>query len=92
MSRLENNTFTIYKELFNIRNAVKEVCDIMNFQLYAKNLKIEIDIKQNVPREIYSDQKRFKQVLFNLIGNAVKFTFQGGIKIRMEMQGDMLIT
>jgi len=55
MSRLENNTFTIYKELFNIRNAVKEVCDIMNFQLYAKNLKIEIDIKQNVPREIYSD-------------------------------------
>ena len=39
-----------------------------------------------MPDKIYSDAKRFKQVLFNLIGNAVKFTFQGSITVRVDYE------
>ena len=41
---------------------------------------------------VKSDQKRFKQVLFNLIGNAVKFTFSGGITVSMSYQKHRLVT
>ena len=37
-----------------------------------------------MPSKIFSDAKRFKQVLFNLIGNAVKFTFAGAISVRAD--------
>jgi hypothetical protein len=38
MSRIENNKFQIFKEMFNIRNVVNEVCKIMEFQIFQKKL------------------------------------------------------
>lgn len=38
----------------------------------------------NVPEIIYSDCKRFKQILFNLIGNAIKFTYEGKISLKIN--------
>jgi signal transduction histidine kinase len=75
MSRLENNKFSIFKEMVDIREAIKEVCGIMKFQLTAKNLGLNLNISHSVPHKILTDLKRFKQVLFNLMGNAAKFTF-----------------
>jgi signal transduction histidine kinase len=41
---------------------------------------------------VKSDQKRFKQILFNLIGNAVKFTFQGNVKVAVSYKNQILKT
>lgn len=46
-----------------------------------KNLKLSLEINKSIPQKIESDKKRLKQILFNLIGNAIKFTFKGFIKI-----------
>ena len=46
----------------------------------------------DVPNIIKSDQKRYKQVLFNLIGNAIKFTFKGGIDVELDYCDSYLIT
>ena len=51
----------------------------MNFQIYSKNLYLNTEFDPLVPQMIKSDEKRFKQVLFNLVGSATKFTFKGGI-------------
>lgn len=83
ISRLENSNFHIFKEMFDIRLAVKEVCDIMRFQVEEKGLTLKMEISDSVPIKINSDLKRIKQVLFNLFGNAVKFTFVGEIKIKL---------
>jgi signal transduction histidine kinase len=77
VTRIENKKFEIIKGLFNFRDTVKEVCEIMDFQLKQKGLGLEVSIRDRVPRVICSDIKRIKQILFNLIGNAMKFTFQG---------------
>ena len=45
-----------------------------------------------MPLFIFSDMKRFKQVLFNLLGNAVKFTFKGGITLNVNYRDEKLIT
>ena len=47
-------------------------------------------INNNVPIAIFSDMKRFKQVLFNLIGNALKFTFKGRVVVTAEFHNEEL--
>ena len=64
----------------------------MNFQVVSKDLYLKTNIDENVPKMIKTDQKRYKQVLFNLVGNATKFTFKGGITVSLKYQNRSLIT
>ena len=50
------------------------------------------NVDRTVPSMVKSDQKRYKQVLFNLIGNAVKFTFSGFIAVHVSFKSRKLIT
>ena len=56
----------------------------MMFQIEKKGIEMRVNIDQNVPVMINSDQKRIKQILFNLIGNALKFTYKGKITLGLE--------
>ena len=49
----------------------------MNFQFEQKNLRLIVKIGASVPAQIFSDENRYKQILYNLIANALKFTFDG---------------
>ena len=60
MSRIENKKFTIILEFMDIREAVKEVPDIMRFQVESKKLSLDVMIDDNVPKVILSDLKRYK--------------------------------
>jgi len=53
----------------------------MNFQVDSKGLYLRLEVDDSVPQTIKTDQKRYKQILFNLIGNAIKFTFKGGVTV-----------
>lgn len=81
MSSIETGRFELTNNYFDARAALHEVCDVMHFYMEARRLKLTIFVHQDVPRLIKSDEKRFKQILYNLIGNAVKFTFTGGISV-----------
>ena len=84
VSRLENNKFQLFKDYFSISDAVKDVCEIMEFQFRQKKLQLILNMKERVPHTVFSDIKRFKQVLFNLLGNAVKFTFKGQVTLSLD--------
>lgn len=60
LSRLENNKFSLFKEVFDLRTAVSEVCEIMKFPIQQKKLQFELNFSENVPEKIFSDKKRFK--------------------------------
>jgi signal transduction histidine kinase len=65
----------------------------MEFQSNSKGIKLIIDSGSVPQRVINSDSKRYKQILFNLIGNAIKFTFSGSITIKLSyVAPDMLMT
>ena len=55
MSRIENNKFSIFKEMFDIKSSVNEVCDIMRFQFESKNLALKLTISPKVPLTLLTD-------------------------------------
>jgi signal transduction histidine kinase len=63
---------------------VTDVTDLMKFQMEQKGIHLEVKVSEDVPRSIFSDSQRIKQVLYNLVGNAIKFTYKGGVKLAFE--------
>ena len=64
----------------------------MEFQIAQKKIEYIVQISNDVPQQILCDQKRFKQVLFNLVGNALKFTFKGYLKVSVDYINKHLVT
>jgi PAS domain S-box-containing protein len=68
---------------FDLIAMVREVADMMQLRAREKGLQLLLDLSPGVPRYIDGDAARLRQILINLVGNAVKFTRQGGVTIRV---------
>lgn len=60
VTRLANNKFEIFKENFNLKNAVNEVFEVMKFQIEEKGLEFKLDFSEFIPTSVFSDSKRIK--------------------------------
>eukprot|EP01016_Furgasonia_blochmanni_P002226 TRINITY_DN10882_c0_g1_i2.p1 TRINITY_DN10882_c0_g1~~TRINITY_DN10882_c0_g1_i2.p1 ORF type:complete len:440 (-),score=53.74 TRINITY_DN10882_c0_g1_i2:27-1346(-) len=69
---------------------VDETVSLIKFSAEKKNLTLIKHIDENLPQIIWTDRNRLKQVLLNLLGNAVKFTYEGSISLRVTMDGDVI--
>ena len=84
-SRIEADRLTLKREKFDLRHGISEATDIMQMQAEKKGLAMRLDIGSDVPKDIIGDQMRLRQVLVNLISNAIKFTEQGEVKISVNL-------
>ena len=94
LSKIEAGRITIEPVEFDLRRAVNEVYLTQKSVLFEKNLSLAISVAEDIPLVITGDQLRVKQIILNLLGNATKFTKQGGITIAVqvnELQSDNLI-
>lgn len=87
LSKIEAGKMEITKSPSDIHNLLEEVSHIFLIKAQEKNLDIILEIDPNMPRFVWIDETRLRQILFNLIGNAVKFTETGYIRIRIEKTG-----
>ncbi len=71
---------------FSLRNCVKEVLDLLAPAAEEKGLALNCSIEDDVPAWLFGDDARLRQVLVNLLGNAIKFTTEGSVTLRIAME------
>jgi len=75
-------------EKFSLKEKVEEIRDLFEYLCKEKGLYLNLELSPNLPEEIYTDKNRLTQILINLVGNAVKFTFHGGITLSAHRVDD----
>jgi PAS domain S-box-containing protein len=86
MAKIEAGRVQLENAPFDIGGLVRDVTDMMHLRAQEKGLQLLIDQSSKFPRYIKGDEARLRQMLINLVGNAVKFTHQGGITVRFGMK------
>jgi CheY-like chemotaxis protein len=78
MSKIEANKLELSPELFNFERMLRSVVSIINFRADEKKQKFTVQIDSKIPNNLIGDDQRIAQIITNLLGNAVKFTPEGG--------------
>jgi len=85
-SKIEAGKMTLVPEPFGLRQMMKDAVRTVALRADQKGLELTCDVAPDVPDGLVGDSPRLRQVLLNLLGNAIKFTDQGNIGIRVEVE------
>ena len=85
-SRLESGKFLLESSPFSLRQAVDETIKVLAVRAQEKGLEIHSEVAGDCPDKLLGDSLRLRQVLTNLVGNAVKFTQQGHVTLRLSVE------
>jgi signal transduction histidine kinase len=88
LSRIEAGQFTTRSDRFELVAQCEQIADVFSVRAQDKGLQLTLDIAVPRPSWVQGDAARFRQVLNNLLGNALKFTSRGTIRIVVERGGD----
>ena len=84
LSKIEAGRFTIDNAPFDLRACIRSVYEIYQGIASAKGLTLSLEGADMVPHHVYGDPVRLKQILHNLLNNAIKFTERGGVCLRLH--------
>lgn len=87
LSKLEHGSLNLKPASANLRNTIGNCHDILHIMASDKQLDFSCHIEDDVPVWLSFDEVRMQQILINLIGNAIKFTDQGFIRVNVQYQG-----
>ncbi|MCG7875394.1 MAG: ATP-binding protein [Candidatus Thiodiazotropha endolucinida] len=88
LSKIDANRLELLPEWFDIRNLVRSVISSQAEMAHDKQIELLCHVDPNVGQELFGDRLRISQILFNLLGNAVKFTDKGYIRVELEKVED----
>lgn len=81
ISRIESGVMTIRAEPIDIRALLQQVIDMFRMQAAAKGLALTLEIDARLPDQVKADEKRLRQILINLVSNAIKYTHAGSVAV-----------
>jgi signal transduction histidine kinase/HPt (histidine-containing phosphotransfer) domain-containing protein len=86
-SRVEAGKLQLEATAFYLRPVLEKTLKTLGVRAYEKGLELACDVPADVPDHFLGDPLRLRQVLVNLVGNAIKFTSQGEVVVRVEAEG-----
>lgn len=91
LSLLMINKFELEMQEFNLKELVYSIQDDFLQRLSNKKVKLLVEYSEKIDEIVYSDKKRISQILYNLVGNSIKFTFEGHIKLSVYSNSSNMI-
>ena len=89
LSQIKNNKFKLVHSKISIHDLLNEIKSLFEYSCVLKKLDLKIEIDPQIPKIITTDKNRLSQILINLLGNAFKFTFQGGITVKATLNSTL---
>src|SRR5690606_34331533 len=90
-SKIEAGKLEIEKTAISLEELVEETIDMLTVKDFEKDLEIIADIDSASPAKVHGDPIRIKQILMSILGNAIKFTEEGEIKISVKEAGSIYL-
>ncbi len=84
MSKIEVGLVTINKSTFDLQRLLTNTEEMLRMQAQKKGLQLIFDCVPNLPKYVETDESKLRQVLINIVGNALKFTSEGGVTLRIK--------
>ncbi len=86
MSKIEAGALTYNESTFNLHHLLNSLRDMLHVRATAKGLQLNFEYPTDLPKIIYTDEGKLRQILLNLLGNAIKFTQRGHVALRVRWQ------
>jgi len=86
LSKIESGQMTLYLSDFDLKKLLNSIEEMFQIKAQSKRLKLIVEREPNLPQFVHSDEKKLYQVLVNLLGNAIKFTNQGSVTLRVRSE------
>ena len=86
LAKIEAGKIVLEEFDFNLCNTLDDFCSLIALRAHEKGLELICSVAPEVPRQLSGDMGRLRQILLNLVGNAIKFTEQGQIFLQVELQ------
>ncbi|TXC71062.1 response regulator [Sphingomonas ginsenosidivorax] len=89
ISRIESGVMTIRSDIVDIRSLLDQVVDMFRAQAAAKGLDLTLVVADRLPDQVKADEKRLRQILINLVSNAIKYTQTGGVTLSVRYRSQV---
>jgi two-component system, sensor histidine kinase and response regulator len=83
LSKIEAGKMTLDKAPFELGESISEIINTFSLRAYAKHIELLLDIGDDVPNSLIGDLGKIRQIVVNLVGNAIKFTARGEVTLRI---------
>ncbi|NJR58970.1 MAG: PAS domain S-box protein [Cyanobacteria bacterium CRU_2_1] len=90
MSKIEAGRITLNESDFDLHDLLNSLQQMLQLKAESKGLHLSFERSENVPRAIHADESKLRQVLMNLLGNAIKFTQVGSVILRVRWEDEAM--
>lgn len=88
MSKIEAGKMDIVPVNYNLGDLISEIVNMIWLRAQQKGLSLNLEVDPTIPAELFGDEVRLKQILVNILNNAVKYTQEGSVTLRIEKELD----
>lgn len=86
LSKIEAGKMEIIRDRYYLSSVLNGVVNMTQVKANQKNLKFHVEVDETIPDELYGDEVRIRQVMLNLLNNAVKYTTEGSVWLKLEKE------